>query len=501
MNVISCTTWVKKGVAAAVPEKLELKADELEEIIRETQSTLEDEASDEDATVPQSSTKNTEEFLATGIDEYNFQAYDDESGNMYCNITTLASFEADGKDPFITNDNDEDSEKEDDIIKADDNLVLIGHVEGDASILEVFVYNEREGSFYCHHDILLPSFPLCMEWLNYDPADTKPGNLCAIGNMTPIIEVWDLDLIDCLEPAYKLGCKPNKKKKQRRVGHRDAVLDVAWNQNYTHVLASGSVDETVLLWDLENCKPVTKLNSFNEKIQTLKWHPQETHQLLTGCADKLVRLFDCKEERLVRSWNVSGEVERVLWNHYDPNYCIASTDNGCIEYFDVREDKPLWQIKAHEKEVTGLSLSTSCRGLLVSCSNDGVTKVWDLLDQAGPTLIWEQTNNLGAIQCLAANPDNGFIFAAGGDNKEHNFQVLDLREIPALREKFADAGHASNSLVKEIKQEITEVKQEIIEVKQEIMDIADNVEEMEIESLGSSSTQAEKTKIKYEIYP
>lgn len=61
------------------------------------------------------------------------------------------------------------------------------------------------------------------------------GNLCAIGNMTPIIEVWDLDLIDCLEPAYKLGCKPSKKKKQKRIGHRDAVLDVAWNHNYTLV--------------------------------------------------------------------------------------------------------------------------------------------------------------------------------------------------------------------------------------------------------------------------
>lgn len=61
------------------------------------------------------------------------------------------------------------------------------------------------------------------------------GNLCAIGNMTPIIEVWDLDLIDCLEPAYKLGCKPSKKKKQKRVGHRDAVLDVVWNHNYTLV--------------------------------------------------------------------------------------------------------------------------------------------------------------------------------------------------------------------------------------------------------------------------
>lgn len=61
------------------------------------------------------------------------------------------------------------------------------------------------------------------------------GNLCAIGNMTPIIEVWDLDLIDCLEPIYKLGCKANKKKNRKHIGHKDAVLDLAWNENYTLV--------------------------------------------------------------------------------------------------------------------------------------------------------------------------------------------------------------------------------------------------------------------------
>ena len=90
------------------------------------------------------------------------------------------------------------------------------------------VYNEKEGSFYCHHDILLPSFPLCLEWLSFDPSDSKPANLCAMGNMTPIIDVWDLDLVDCLEPAFKLGNKKSKKQ-----GHRDAVLDIAWNQNFT----------------------------------------------------------------------------------------------------------------------------------------------------------------------------------------------------------------------------------------------------------------------------
>jgi len=79
----------------------------------------------------------------------------------------------------------------------------------------------------------------------------------------------------------------------------------------------------------------------------------------------------------------------------------------------------------------GLSLSTLSRGLLVSSSNDGVIKVWDVFDHSNPVLVWEQMSNLGAIYCLAANPDNGFVFAAGGDNKEHNFKVLDLMEIPA----------------------------------------------------------------------
>lgn len=246
-------------------------------------------------------------------------------------------------------------------------MLVTARTDDDISQLEIYIYDESQENLYVHHDLMLPSFPLCLEWLDFPPMhpvndsmtidDTKAkfGNYIAVGTFDPEIEIWSLDTLEALYPDMILG-RPDKtaahvpmpagtgKKKKKKSKHReksaqhhvDAVLSLSWNKSHRNLLLSASADRTVKLWDLSR-DPTSEgegsgaLRSFDvhkDKVQAVRWNDKEPTVLLTGSYDRTVRTFDSRAPDAGVGTIVGADVEAIAWDPWESyGFYVRTTEN------------------------------------------------------------------------------------------------------------------------------------------------------------------------------
>jgi len=315
-------------------------------------------------------------------------------------------------------------------------------------------------------------------------ADGGVGNYCAVGTFSPGIEIWNLDILNPLEPMCVLGgedtsaadelmklnmmraASGKKLKKNKHSGkfgtpgglkpgsHTDAVMALAWNKVHRQVIASGSADCSVKLWDITQANSTaddskccaSTFTHHNDKVQSLAWHPTEGTLLATGGFDRTVALVDARSSDSVKKVKLPADCEALSWDPYNSQCLTAASEDGTLQCWDVRKfdtRTPLWSFVANEYGgVSDLSYNPSVPGMMVTCATDKTVTLWDTQNSVSGTNVipphpcGNKDMGVGKLYTVSFYPSSPWLLGCGGAGNE--LSLWDLREESAVQNRFKD---------------------------------------------------------------
>jgi periodic tryptophan protein 1 len=538
--MITALAWVPRGHAAAFPTKYafdeeefarisklaKLELDDAKEDLEEARDALsksnggssrgagakaEEDDSDEDDDEEEEDTKDDDEDEDKAADddddlkEYDMENYDNEPevadedddepvNSVFGNIKSLAYHTDNNDDPYLTlptnGENEDDDERDELQILPTDNMVLAARIEDEVAHLECYIYEDDADNLYVHHDCLLPSIPLCVEWLGtkigQDSNNSEGGNFAAVGTMEPDIELWDLDVVDSMYPTAVLGqnntapdiaesLSKKKKKKDKKSNtsyHVDAVLALAANRQHRNLLASASADKTVKLWDLTTCTAAYSYDHHTDKVCALAWHPSHSSVLLSGSYDRTIVASDMRAPNApVLRWGVESDVEQLRWDPHDDNRFYVSTESGMLHCFDMRTipsspeaSKALWHLQAHAKSLSTFSINATVPGFIATGSTDRTVKLWSIApdgaNNGGPSMVVSRDLGVGKVFSANFAPDDEVAFRLAVGGSKGTVQIWDTSTNKAVREAFATRVKLPTPANGEIKERMVGVQED-----------------------------------------
>ena len=303
---------------------------------------------------------------------------------------------------------DSDEEDQENIIRATDCVLMAAKIEDEASSLEIHIYEEEKFNIYVHHEVLLNSFPVALEWLCCDFSKTEGGsylraNFALVGLMNSVIELWDLDVLEVVQPLAVVGGQK---------GHSDSVTSLSLHPTRSNVLASASADRSVRLWDLQTNQEAFRFSDFTQVPQNAIWDIANEALLHAFSADNVLRIIDARTPKTANRLKLAFGVENIAISPRQPELLFISCEDGTVRAVDTRNLslRNDLMVKAHSQAVT--SLVCNQLGHIVSNSLDGTAT---LLSADNLEVLARQETDCGRLFGGSMHPDSQNLFACGSE--------------------------------------------------------------------------------------
>lgn len=220
-------------------------------------------------------------------------------------------------------------------------------------------------------------------------------------------------------------------------GHTAVVLDIEWCPHNDHIIASGSEDCSVMIWEIPEggltrsiTEPLVTLEGHSKRVGILSWHPTASNILLSAGCDNVIII-----------WNVSTAEKAVVIDSLHPDiiYSVCWNRNGS-QLLTSCKDKKLRIIeprkqtvilekdKAHEgsRPVRAIFLSD---GKILTTGFEKMSKrqvaLWDPAKMS-EAITLEDLDVGSGVLIPFYDPDSSIIYLCGkGDSSIRYFEITD----------------------------------------------------------------------------
>ncbi len=204
--------------------------------------------------------------------------------------------------------------------------------------------------------------------------------------------------------------------------HTDIATALAFSPD-ERLLASGSTDGSVKLWDVESGAALWSGGHSGAICLAIA---SDGGLLASGGLDATVRLWDPKLGTLLEALPHPGPVSALAWSP-DGHLLATGDDAGTIRLWEIGPSRPATCVESlvgHNSWVWGLAFAPD-ESLLASASWDGSVKLWELGEAGRLRLRQTLLGHTQQVQPVAWSPDGGTLASGSWD---HTIRLWDAQQ-------------------------------------------------------------------------
>lgn len=235
------------------------------------------------------------------------------------------------------------------------------------------------------------------------------------------------------------------KELDRLEGHQGSIYHVGFSPD-GKILASGSLDKTIKLWNVETGEEILPgLSKHNRKVYNVIFNPGNGSQLASSSADGTIRLWNLETGEYGKYKTLTGHKGKVYGLSFsqDGKIIASSSLDKTIKLWNVKTGKEVFSpLIGHEGKVYSISFNPQNNTQLVSGSADGTVRLWNI--ETGESKIL--SNRDYNVSNVSFSPDGQKLASGSTDGTVHIWNLETGKEFNTLNKHKLNVSSVSFSL-------------------------------------------------------